>query len=55
MIQGGEKMKELNCLSFRVLDRRELQKGWGWWVGLVAAVTTAAAAYIAANPPAPGK
>jgi len=43
-------MNDVQKLSFKELSRRELLKGWVWWVGLVSAVSTAVYLYGQANP-----
>jgi hypothetical protein len=43
--EGGEKMHDIQNVSFEELGERELLKGGAWWVGLIAAVATAAYAY----------
>lgn len=42
-------MYEVDDLSFGSLEQRELLKGWVWWFGFVAAVTSAAATYCKAT------
>lgn len=38
-------MHDIQNVSFEELGERELLKGGAWWVGLIAAVATAAYAY----------